>query len=365
LCTSRPRRRLERGMAVLTTPCPARLHHPPPAFPDRLALDAPVSLAWLAPRVGTAAPGTCPRAPCRWGAAWRPLERQPRRVLRRPGAAATGAALRPDVHHPAGLGFARTADDPSLGTATQHTAARPPGGDVLEPPCVQAMLEESLGQHGRTAPAWRRPLVGVPQRSRLPPARVPPLAHQSAYASLTDALRDTLPQGAPGPVGAHSTDLRLDSPGAGQRSPLLPPLLPRLLGTGALPEALGAGRHIRCADGCQAPPPRPLAQLGLDAGLPSWPLLPIVLLDPSPRDWRCQRPMVTAPCRPVPQGVVQGLSRRRGRPLGSPRGTLLARQPLGFQQEGLVAHVPPVVAHPLWRALCLGRHALEWPGDGW
>src|SRR6185503_14844548 len=51
---------------------------------------------------------------------------------------------------------------------------------------------------GRHAPAWRRPRVGVPQRSRLPPARVPPRAKPSASASRTDSLLEKLPPMAPG-----------------------------------------------------------------------------------------------------------------------------------------------------------------------
>jgi len=118
-------------MAVLTTPCPALLQKPPQAFPDRLALDDPVSLACCAPIVGQSANGKCPRAPCRWVAAWRPLARNPRRFLRMHGEAETGEALRQAVHHPAGLGVALTADDTIIGTATQQTSALPPGGTSL------------------------------------------------------------------------------------------------------------------------------------------------------------------------------------------------------------------------------------------
>ena len=50
-------------MAVLTTPCPALLHKPTQAFPDRLALDDPVLLACFAPRVGKSEQVKCTRAP--------------------------------------------------------------------------------------------------------------------------------------------------------------------------------------------------------------------------------------------------------------------------------------------------------------
>jgi hypothetical protein len=126
--TYRPILLVERGMAVCTTPCPALVHTPPQAFPDRLALDAPVSLACLAPRVGKSENVKCPRAPCRWVAAWRPLDRNQRRFLRLTGEAATGEALRQDVQNPAGSGFARTADDKIIGKATQKTSALHPGG---------------------------------------------------------------------------------------------------------------------------------------------------------------------------------------------------------------------------------------------
>ena len=178
-------------MAVLTTPCPALLHKPPQAFPDRLALDNPVSLACFAPIVGKSEKVTCPRAPCRWVAAWRPLERHQRRVLRRHGEAETGEALRQDVHNPAGIGFALTADDKSIGKATQHTSALHPGVDVLDTPCVQDLRQESIGEQGRTytsytvanflvecstsisrtqlRPGYGDGLLGAPRHTVLPP----------------------------------------------------------------------------------------------------------------------------------------------------------------------------------------------------
>ena len=181
-------------MAGRTPPWPALWPHPPQAFPARLALHAPVSLAGCAPGVGPSEPVTCPRAPGRWVAAWRPLARQQRRVRRRLGAAATGDTWRPAVPPPAGLGVARTAQEPSIGKATQHTSALPPGGgDGLDHPCLQDLRQAYIGAHGRKASAWRRPRGGVPERSRLPPARVQPLATQSASASSTASLLEPLP----------------------------------------------------------------------------------------------------------------------------------------------------------------------------
>jgi hypothetical protein len=133
-CTSRPILLLERGMAVLTTPWPALFHKPTQAFPDRLALDAPVPLACFGPLVGKSEKGKCTRAPCRSVAAWRPLERNQRRFLGMHGEAETDEAFRQDCHHPAGIG-----------KASQKTVALPPGEDVLDKPFVQAMMQEYIG----------------------------------------------------------------------------------------------------------------------------------------------------------------------------------------------------------------------------
>src|SRR5215471_2758640 len=171
-------------MAVLTTPCPALFPKPPQAFPDRLALANPVPLACFGPLGGQAEHVTWTRAPCRSLSAGRPLARHQRRLLRRHGAAATGEAFRPDGQHPAGLGFALTADATIIGTASQKTVALPPGADVLATPFVQDMMQEYLGAQGRLPPPGGVPLSGglsapasrtpacrhVPLRLRLPPA---------------------------------------------------------------------------------------------------------------------------------------------------------------------------------------------------
>jgi len=216
-------------MAVCTTPCPYPLQKPAQAFPDRLPLDAPVSTACLGPRVGQSAQVAAPLASCRWGSTWRPLERHPHRLCGMHGQAVTGTPLRQDVHHPAGVGFQREADDQSIGTASQHASARHPGADVLDKPCVQDMMQAYLGEHGRTAPALWRTLVGVHQRSRLQHARVQPRAKPSQHASITDPLLDTLPQRAPVQVVEQSTDIRIDSPVAVPRPALLTQLVPRLM----------------------------------------------------------------------------------------------------------------------------------------
>jgi len=132
-------------MAVFTTPCPALFHKPTQAFPNRLALDDPVSLACFAPIVGKSEEIKCTRTPCRWVAAWRSLERNQRRLLRMNGEAETDEAFRQHVHNPAGIGFALTADDEIIGKARQKTVALHPGVDVLDKPFVQDMMQEYIG----------------------------------------------------------------------------------------------------------------------------------------------------------------------------------------------------------------------------
>jgi hypothetical protein len=205
----------------------------------------------------------------------------------------------------------------------------------------------------------------VQQRSRLQHARVQPLANQSEYSSITDSLLDKLPQMAPVQVVEKSTDIRIDYPVDVQRPTLLTPLMQRLMGTVALPEAMGEGMKIRFEDGFQDHHHRPLDNLVLEAGFPYGPLLPIVLLDPYPLDWRCHIPIVAEPFMQVPQVVVQVLSILRGRHLVYPRCTMLAGQPIGFQKEGMVDQVKHVVEHHLWIALCLLRNFLEFHGYGW
>ena len=124
-------------------------------------------------------------------------------------------------------------------------------------------------------PALRRTLVGVHQRSRLQHARVQPLANQSEYSSITDSLLDTLPQMAPVHVVETSTDLRIDSPVAGQRPTLLTQLMQRLMGTVALPEAMGEGMKIRFEDGLQYFGRKRLDDLVFQASYGQWSPSPI------------------------------------------------------------------------------------------
>src|SRR5215510_13555735 len=97
---------------------------------------------------------------------------------------------------------------------------------------------------------------------------------------------------APGQVVEKSTDIRIDYPVDGQRPTLLTQFVQRLMGTVALPEAMGEGMRIRFEDRLQDHHHCPLDALVLEAGFPYGPLLPIVLLDPHPLDWRRHIPIV-------------------------------------------------------------------------
>jgi hypothetical protein len=351
-------------MAGCTTPCPALLPQPPQAFPTRLARDDPVSLACCAPRGGQAEASTWTRSPGRWGAAWRSRARHQRRLLRRHGEAETEAAWRPHVPHPAGIGFALTADEAILGHARQHTVALPPGGDVLATPCVPDRRPADMGAHGRHDAAWRRPLVGVRQRSRLPPARVPPRAPAPPSASSTAPLLATRPQRAPVHVVAQSTDLGIDAPGDGPRPARRTHRVQRVRGPVALPEAVGAGRALLRDDRVQDQHHGPRDALGLPAGRPAGPLLPAGLRAPHPRAWRRHLPMGASPLMPVPPMRVQGLGGRRRRAL-LPAGSTAFRGLVRGCQPALPGDpVPHRVADHRWIMRGLRGQALAFPGDG-
>src|SRR5258708_101359 len=142
-------------MAVFTTPGPALFHKPTQAFPNRLALDDPVSLACFAPIVGKSEEITWTRPPCRWVAAWPSLARNQRRLLRINGEGERAEGFRPHVNKRGGIGFALTADDAILGTARQTTVALHPGVDGLDKPFVQDMRQEYIGEPGRHYAALR------------------------------------------------------------------------------------------------------------------------------------------------------------------------------------------------------------------
>jgi hypothetical protein len=128
-------------MAVVTTPCPTLFHKPTQAFPNRLALDDPVSLACFAPIGGNSAKVKCTRTPCRLVAAWWPLEGNHHRFLRMHGEAEASKSLRQDLHHPAGVRFQHAADEEIIGKTRQKALALHPGLYVLDKPCVQHLMQ--------------------------------------------------------------------------------------------------------------------------------------------------------------------------------------------------------------------------------
>src|SRR5262245_58796776 len=185
-------------MAVVTTPCPDCSHKPAQPFPDRLALDDPVSTARLGPIVGTAEQVEAPRAPCRWLSAWWPLERHERRLFGMNGQTEAGTPLRQDVHHPAGVGFPCAADDAIIRQTRSQALALHPGLPVMDTPFVHDSMQDYIRHHGRDHSALRCPLVRVTQCARLEYAGMEPLAEESHYAPITDPLLDQLSQMTPG-----------------------------------------------------------------------------------------------------------------------------------------------------------------------
>src|SRR5438132_11731168 len=131
-------------LAVVTTPCPERSHQPAQPFPDRLALDDPVSTACRGPIVGKAEQVEAPHAPCRWLSSWRLLERHERRLFGMNGQAEAGNPLRQDGHPSAGVRFQLAADDTIIGKTRQQAPALPPGLHVFDTPCVHDPMQEDL-----------------------------------------------------------------------------------------------------------------------------------------------------------------------------------------------------------------------------
>jgi hypothetical protein len=281
------------------------------------------------------------------------------------GEAEASKPLRQDRHHPAGVGLQRAADDEILGKTRQQALALHPGLDVCDKPSVQDMMQEYIGEHGQNDPALWRTLVGVYQRSHLQHARGQPLANQSEYSSIIDPLLDKLPQIAPVQVVEKSTDIRVAYPVDVHLPALLTQFVQRLMGTVALPEAMGKGMEIMLTASREDQHHRPLDHLVLEAGFPYWPLFPIVLLDPHPLDRRRHLSMVTQSLMQVPQVLGQMLGILLRRDLVHARSTALLGLAIGFQQEILVNHVKHIVEHHLRIALGLLCNALELHGDGW
>jgi hypothetical protein len=144
--TERPILLLQWRMAVVTTPCPNRLHKPAQSFPDRFALEDPVSTACFGPIVGKSKKVEVTRPPCRCLSTWRPLERNQRRLFGMNGQPETVEPLRQDGHHPARVGFQLAADDEIIGKARHKAPALHPGLHVFDKPFVQDLMQEHVGQ---------------------------------------------------------------------------------------------------------------------------------------------------------------------------------------------------------------------------
>ena len=225
-------------------------------------------------------------------------------------------------------------------------------------------MEEDVGQHGRRSPTVRGALVRGRQRSRFVHAGLSPLADPPQYPPLLDPWHETRsPQAMVNRVET-STAICLPSPIDGQLAAWLPPLVQRLMGTVALPDAVGKGINIMRAARLPDHSHCPLDALVLTAGLPSWPLLPPCLLAPYPFDRRRDIPIGAKPLVQVPAGVVQVCGVLLRRDLGPPWRTVLPGETRGFPQTVTVNQGQHVVEPHVRRALCLFRHPLELHGYG-
>src|SRR2546430_953891 len=188
---------LQWRMAILPTPCPDCSHKPAQSFPDRLALDDPVSTACLGPIVGKSQKVECTRAPCRRVSARRLLERNHCRLFGMNGQTEAVESLRQDGHHPARVGFQLAADDKIISKTRHKAPTLHPGLDLLDKPRIQDLMQEYIRHHGRNHPALRRALVRVRKLSRLQHAGVQPLADEPQYPPIIDPLRDKRSQVVP------------------------------------------------------------------------------------------------------------------------------------------------------------------------
>src|SRR4029453_2150627 len=187
-------------MAVLPTPCPDCSHTPAQSFPDRLALDDPVSTACLGPIVGKSQKVECPRAPCRGGSARRLFERNHCRLFGMHGQTEAIAPLWQDGQHPARVGFQLAADNTIIGKTRHKAPALHPGLDILDKPCIQDMMQAYIRHHGRNHPALRRALVRVRALSRLHHAGVQHLAVGPQYPPIFAPRRNNPRRGAPAEI---------------------------------------------------------------------------------------------------------------------------------------------------------------------
>jgi hypothetical protein len=170
---------------------------------------------------------------------------------------------------------------------------------------------------------------------------------------------------APVQVVEKSPDIRIDYPVDVPRPARLTPLVQRLMLTVSLPEAMGKDMTIMRDAGLSDHHYRPLDNLGLEAGFPYWPSLPVFLLDPHPLERRRHVPIGAPPLVQGPQVRVQGLSVLLCRDLLQAWGTALLGLARGCPQARSINQVTHLVEHHLRRALGLLGNALALHGDGW
>src|SRR3989442_841758 len=175
---------LQWRMAILPTPCPDCSHKPAQSFPDRLALDDPVSTACLGPIVGKSQKVECTRAPCRRVSARRLLERNHCRLFGMNGQTEAVESLRQDGHHPARVGFQLAANNKIIRKPRHKAPPLHRGLALLKNPRTQALMQKYIRPQGQTPPALRRPFAGVRKLSRLQHAGVQPLADEPQYPPI-------------------------------------------------------------------------------------------------------------------------------------------------------------------------------------
>src|SRR6266702_1605554 len=127
---------LQWRMAILPTPCPDCSHKPAQSFPDRLALDDPVSTACLGPIVGKSQNVECPLAVCRSLSTWRLFALDQHRLFGMNGQTETTEPFRQDLHDPVGVCFLLEADDEIIGKTRQEAPTFHPRLTVLDNPFV-------------------------------------------------------------------------------------------------------------------------------------------------------------------------------------------------------------------------------------
>ena len=184
-------------MAVVTTPCPDRLHTPAQPFPDRLALDGPVSPACLGPIVGQAEQVEAPLPPTdgsRLGG-----------LLNAINAVFAGCMVRRKRAHRFGkTAITRRASasssQPMMQSSAQRVRKHRPcirGCTSLTNHASKTRCRNTFDTMGEITPPCGVPLSG---EVNAPDSSTPAWSHcaeSSHYSPIIDPLLDTLPQMAP------------------------------------------------------------------------------------------------------------------------------------------------------------------------